>query len=470
MSPTDVLEFAKKNNAVMVDLKFSDLFSRWHHFSVPISELNQGAFEAGFGFDGSSIRAWKAINNSDMLIVPDPNTAVMDTVTSHPTLSMICSIKDPVTGELYDRDPRSVAIKAEKHLLSTGIGDTIYIGPEAEFFVFDSVRFDSREDASFYHIDSEEAAWNSGSQEGPQLGYKTGYKEGYFPVAPLDTLQDIRTEMVLELQKVGITIEAQHHEVGTAGQCEIDMRFESLVKMADHLNWYKYIIKNVAVKHGKTVTFMPKPIWNDNGNGMHVHQSIWKKGEPLFAGDDSCGLSELARYYIGGIIKHARSVCAFTNPTTNSYKRLVPGFEAPINLCYSGRNRSASIRIPVISPNPKAKRIETRFPDPACTGYLGFSALLMAGLDGIKNKIDPGAPVDGDLFEMSAEELAKIPSVPGSLDEAFEALKEDHEYLLNGNVFTKDLIDTWIEYKTKNEIDNLKKRPHPEEFKLYFDI
>ncbi len=470
MNPKAVLEFANKNKSVMLDVKFMDFLGIWQHFSVPMSEVNEGIFEDGFGFDGSSIRGWQPIHASDMLVIPDSGTAVMDPFTAHPTLSMICNIVDPITKEKYSRDPRNISQKAEAYLKSTGIADTAYFGPEAEFFLFDDVRFDSAEQHSFYHLDSNEGRWNTGREENPNLGYKPRYKEGYFPCAPTDSLQDIRTEMVLVMEQVGMTIECQHHEVATGGQCEIDMKFSPLTKMCDDLMWYKYIVKNVATRNNKSATFMPKPVWNDNGSGMHTHQSLWKGDKPLFAGSQYGGLSDLALNYIGGILKHASALCAFTNPTTNSYKRLVPGFEAPVNLAYSSRNRSACVRIPMYSPSPKAKRTELRFPDPSCNGYMAFSAMLMAGLDGIENKIDPGEPLDKDIYALGPEELAAVPKVPGSLDEALNALAEDHEFLLKGDVFTQDAIDVWIEYKRENEINEMALRPHPYEFSLYYDV
>ncbi len=470
MTPKEVLEFAKENGAKMVDLRFLDLPGVWQHFSVPIEELTEESFEAGFGFDGSSIRGWQEIHESDMIVVPDPNTAVMDPFFEVATLSLICNVFDPITREPYSRDPRYVAQKAEQYLKSTGIGDVAYFGPEAEFFIFDDIRYDSASNYSYYFVDSIEGIWNSGREECPNLGYKPRHKEGYFPVPPTDKHQDIRTEMVLTLQKVGIKVESQHHEVATAGQAEIDMRFAPLLKMGDQLMWFKYILKNVAYKHGKTVTFMPKPLFADNGSGMHIHLSIWKGDIPVFAGDRYAGLSEIALYAIGGILKHCRAICAFTNPTTNSYKRLTPGFEAPVNLCYSSRNRSAAIRIPMYSPSPKAKRIEFRTPDPSCNGYLAFSAILMAALDGIENRIDPGDPVDKDLYSLPPEEQANIPTTPASLEEALAALEEDQEFLMRGDVFTEDLIRKWIEYKRENEADQVRLRPHPYEFYLYFDI
>ena len=469
MTPKDVLIFAKENNAKMVDLKFVDFLGIWQHFAVPVSELEEDLFESGLGFDGSSIRGWKAIHNSDMLVIPDPVTAMMDPFPVVPTLSLICDVVDPITRESYDRDPRAIAKKAEAYLKSTGIGDTAFFGPEPEFFIFDDVRFSEGADHSYYSIDSEEGVWNSGSDEGPNLGHKPKHKGGYFPVAPVDSQDDLRTEMSLVLEQVGIHVECQHHEVATAGQAEIDMKFDTLLKMTDKLMWFKYIIKNVARRNGKSVTFMPKPVFGDNGTGMHTHQSIWKDGKPLFAGDGYGGMSEMAMHYIGGILKHARALNAFTNPSTNSYKRLVPGYEAPINLAYSSSNRSASIRIPMYSSSPKAKRIEVRFPDPSCNGYLAFAAMLMAGLDGIQNKIDPGEPLDKDIYGLSPEELKDVPAAAGSLTEALDALEADHDFLLGGDVFTRDVIETWIEYKRKNEVAEVALRPTPYEFHLYYD-
>jgi glutamine synthetase len=470
MTPKEVVKFAKEQGTRMVDLKFMDYPGMWQHFTVPIAQLEESSFEEGFGFDGSSIRGWQAIHASDMLVIPDASTAVMDPFTETQTLSLICNIVDPITKEKYTRDPRNIAQKGEAYLKSTGIADTAFFGPEAEFFIFDDIRYDCAQHYAYYYIDSVEGQWNSGKDEKPNLGYKARYKEGYFPVPPTDSMADIRTEMVLTMEKVGIAVEAQHHEVATAGQAEIDMRFNTLCKMADSLMWYKYILKNVARKHGKTVTLMPKPIFGDNGTGMHTHQSLWKGGQPLFAGNGYAGLSDTALWYIGGILKHADALCALVAPTTNSYKRLVPGYEAPVNLAYSSRNRSAAIRIPMYSPSPKAKRVEVRFPDCSCNGYLAFSAMLMAGLDGIQNKIDPGQPLDKDIYELGPEELKGVPSVPGSLEAALNALEADHEFLLKGDVFTQDAIETWIEYKRKREVDPVRLRPHPYEFLLYFDI
>jgi glutamine synthetase len=469
MSPKDVLKLVKEKNAKMVDFKFLDFVGIWQHFSVPVSELSEDLFEEGLGFDGSSIRGWQPIHASDMLVIPDPVTATMDPFSETPTMSLICNIVDPITKEAYSRDPRNIAQKAEAYLKSTGIGDVAYFGPEPEFFILDDVRYGEGPNHTFYSIDSVEGIWNTGREEMPNLGYKPKHKEGYFPVPPTDSQEDIRSEMCLVMEQVGIQVERQHHEVATAGQAEIDMRFDSLVRMGDKLMWFKYIVKNVAKRWKKTVTFMPKPIFGDNGSGMHVHQSIWKGGKPLFAGSEYGGMSQMAMYYIGGILKHARALNAFCNPGTNSYRRLVPGFEAPINLAYSSRNRSASIRIPMYSPSPKSKRIEVRFPDPSANGYLAFAAMLMAGLDGIQNKINPGGPLDKDIYGLSPEELSKVPSACGSLEEALDALKKDHEFLMKGDVFTQDVIDTWIEYKKKAEVDPIKLRPVPHEFYLYYD-
>jgi glutamine synthetase len=470
MTPSDVLKMAKEEGVKIVDIRFMDFPGVWQHFSVPISELDEGSFEDGFGFDGSSIRGWQPINASDMLVIPDASSAKMDPFFEAKTLVLIGNIVDPVTRESYTRDPRFIAQKAENYLKSSGIGDTVFIGPEAEFFIFDNIRFESSRNMSFYEIDSIEGNWNTGREEEPNLGYKPRHKEGYFPVPPMDKFQDLRSEMTLVLESLGIDIEAQHHEVATAGQAEIDMRFKPLLQMSDQLMWFKYVLKNVAYRHGHTVTFMPKPIFEDNGTGMHTHISIWKDGNPLFAGDKYAGVSQEALWAIGGILTHARAVCAFSNPTTNSYKRLVPGFEAPVNLAYSSRNRSAAVRIPMYSDNPKAKRLEFRTPDPSCNGYLAFSAILLAAMDGIENKIDPGDPLDKNIYDLPAEELAEIPSAPGSLDEAIKALEEDNAFLLKGDVFTKDAIDMWIEYKTENEVNPVKLRPHPHEFYLYYDI
>jgi len=462
------LALAQQAGAKMVDIKFVDPFGTWQHFSCPIEELTEEVFTEGFGFDGSSIRGWKSIEASDMLAMPDPATAFIDPFCAEPTLSLTCTIAETGTREPYSRDPRGIAQKAERYLLSTGIADQAFFGPEAEFFIFDNVQYDAKSNGAFYSVESEEAIWNTGREEMPNLGYKIRHKEGYFPVPPADTLQDLRTEMVLTMVKLGVPVEKQHHEVATAGQAEIDYRFDTLVRAADAMMVYKYVVRNVARKHGKTATFMPKPLFGDNGSGMHTHQSLWKKGKPLFAGNEYGGLSQLALYYIGGLLKHARALCAFCSPTTNSYKRLVPGYEAPVNLAYSARNRSAAIRIPTYSENPKARRIEYRPPDPSANPYLCFAAMLMAGLDGIQNKIDPGEPMDKNLYELPPEELARVPQICGSLEEAIRELEADHEFLLKGDVFTRDFLEMWISVKRK-EADALRLRPHPYEFMLYYD-
>ncbi|RJP27925.1 MAG: type I glutamate--ammonia ligase [Candidatus Omnitrophota bacterium] len=473
----DVMKMVKEKNIQMIDLKFNDLPGLWQHFTIPASELKEmdditrSIWVDGIGFDGSSIRGFQKIQESDMILIPDPNTAVVDPVCEVPTLSLICDIYDPLTRKPYSRDPRFIAKKAEKFVGDSGIADTIYFGPEAEFFLFNDVRFDQTENTGYYFIDSDEGDWNTGRTENPNLGYKIRFKEGYFPVPPHDSLQDLRSRMILKMKEAGINVEVHHHEVATAGQCEIDMKFDKLVKMADNLLLYKYIIKNMARKNNMIATFMPKPLFADNGSGMHCHQSLWKNGVNLFYDKNGYALlSQTAKYYIGGLLKHAKSLMAFCAPTTNSYKRLVPGYEAPVNLVYSARNRSAAVRIPMYSDSPKSKRIEFRPPDPSCNGYLAFSAMLMAGLDGIINKIDPGKPTDKDLFELSEEELKTIPTVPGSLYTALNALEQDNEYLLRGGVFTKDVLDVWLEYKRKKEIDGVRMRPHPYEFYLYFDI
>jgi glutamine synthetase len=470
MTPKEVVAFAKEKKARVVDLRFMDFLGIWQHFSVPLSELDESSFDDGFGIDGSSIRGWQPIHASDMIVIPDPTTAKIDPFFEIPTLVLICNVFDPTTREPYSRDPRYIAQKAEAFLKSTGLGDTAFIGPEAEFFIFDEVRFDSSSNAAFYELDSVEGIWNSGREECPNLGYKPRHKEAYYPVPPMDKFQDLRTQMMLTLEDLGIDVECQHHEVATAGQSEIDMRFKPLLQMGDQMAWFKYVLKNVAARDNRTVTFMPKPLFGDNGSGMHTHISIWKDGKPTFAGDKYAGVSQEALWAIGGILKHARAICAFSNPTTNSYKRLVPGFEAPVNLAYSSRNRSAAIRIPMYSASPKAKRLEFRTPDPSCNGYLSFSAILMAVIDGIQNKMDPGDPLDKNIYDLPPEELAEIPSAPGSLDEALEALKADHAFLMKGDVFTQDVIDRWIEYKIESEINPVRLRPHPYEFHLYYDV
>jgi len=469
MTPKEVLALAEKNQARMVDIRFTDLPGLWHHVSFPIHQLDESSFEDGFGIDGSSIRGWAAIHESDMLLVPDPATALLDPFRDVPTLMMIGDIVDPMTKQHYPRDPRHTARKAEAYLGFTGIADAAYFGAEAEFFIFDNIRFDQRENCGFYFIDAEEGRWNSAREE-RNLGYRPRYKEGYFPVPPTDHYQDLRTEMALAMERAGLEVECHHHEVATGGQAEIDFKFTSLVKASDRMMLFKYIVRNVAHQYGKTVTFMPKPIFQDNGNGMHIHQSLWLKGKPLFAGDLYAGLSQTALWYIGGLLKHAPALAAFVAPTTNSYKRLVPGFEAPVNLAYSRRNRSAAVRIPMYSPNPKTKRVEFRPPDPSCNPYLAFSALVMAGLDGIENKIDPGEPLDKDIYDLSPEELKDVPSLPASLEESLRALERDHEFLTKGDVFTEEVIELWISYKMKNEVQAIRMRPHPYEFALYYDI
>ncbi len=470
-SPADVLGLIKDNGIEIVDFRFCDLPGLMQHFSAPAHELTEDVFEEGLGFDGSSIRGFQEIQESDMILIPDPNTAVVDPFRQHPTLNVNCFVRDPVTGEPYSRDPRYVAQKAEDYLRSTGLADTAYFGPEAEFYIFNDVRFHQDQHSAFYAVDSVEGIWNSGKEENPNLGFKPRFKEGYFPVPPMDHFQDIRSEMILTMEQLGIEVEIQHHEVGTAGQAEIDMRFDTLLAMADKLMLYKYVTKNVARAHNLTVTFMPKPLFQDNGSGMHTHQSLWKGGEPLFFSETGYGgISDLARWYIGGLLTHAHSILAFAAPTTNSYKRLVPGYEAPVNLVYSQRNRSACVRIPLYSKSPKAKRLEFRCPDPSCNPYLAFSAMLMAGIDGIQNRIEPPDPVDKDLYDLPPEELAAVPQVPASLGEALDALEADHDYLTAGGVFTPDLIDTWLEYKRLKEIDEVRLRPHPWEFYLYYDI
>ena len=474
MTPKDVIKLAQENNAKIVDLRFIDLPGLWQHFSITVRDLNDELFEEGIGFDGSSIRGFQSIHESDMLLFPDPDTAVMDPFTAQPTLVLICNVKDPVTGRAYSRDPRHVAQKAEAYVRKTGLADTVYIGPELEFFFFDDLRFDQGYNSGYYFIDSEAGFWNAGKEgtpDRPNLAYRPRYKQGYFPVPPMDKFQDIRTDMVLALESVGVKVEVHHHEVATAGQTEVDMRFDTLTKMADSVLWYKYCAKNTARKHGKLACFMPKPIFQDNGSGMHTHQSLWKEGKNVFYEPGGyADLSQTCLHYIGGILKHAPALCALIAPTTNSYRRLVPGYEAPINLVYSQRNRSACVRIPVYSKSEKAKRIEFRTPDPSCNPYLSFAACVMAGLDGVANKIDPGKPIDKDLYELAPEEAREIEHLPGSLDDVLDALEQDHEFLLKGEVFTPDLIETWIDYKRKNEVDPIRLRPHPWEFAMYADI
>jgi glutamine synthetase len=468
--PADVLKLVKDHGVKIVDLRFMDLPGLWQHVSVPTHRLKESSFEEGFGFDGSSIRGFQEIHESDMLMIPDPDTAFLDAFTEVPTLALICNIVDPVTKERYARDPRGISQRAENYLQYTKIADLAYFGAEAEFFIFDDVRFDQKANAGYYYIDSVEGQWNSGREEGPNLGYKPRHKEGYYPVPPHDHFQDLRSEMVLNLEAAGLSIEAHHHEVATGGQSEINVRRDTLVRAADNVAIYKYIVKNTAIKRGHTVTFMPKPLFGDNGSGMHCHQSLWKNGKNLFAGDGYGGFSDLGMHYIGGLLKHSPALAAIIAPTTNSYKRLTPGFEAPVNLAYSRRNRSAAIRIPMLSSDPAAIRLEYRPPDPSCNPYIAFAAMLMAGLDGIENKIDPGKPLDKDIYGLSPQELKKVPSLPASLEEALRLLEGDHEFLLKGDVFTEDYVRLWIEYKREREVNPLRLRPHPYEFALYFDI
>ncbi len=468
MSPKEVLQFAKDNHAEQMDIRFTDIPGLQQHISYPIHMLESSTFEDGMGIDGSSIRGWNAINESDMLLIPDPSTALMDPFYEIPTLVMTANVIDPITRVKYERDPRFIAQKAEAYLRTTGTADTCFFGAEAEFFIFDNVRFDTNQHESYYHIDAQEGRWNSGKQ-GENNGYRPRYKEGYFPVPPTDHYQDLRSEMVKVMENCGLVIECHHHEVATAGQCEIDQKFNTLVKSADNMMLYKYIVRNVAHQYGKTATFMPKPLFQDNGSGMHCHQSLWKDGKPLFAGDGYAGLSQMALWYIGGLLKHARALSALIAPTTNSYKRLVPGYEAPVNLAYSRRNRSAACRIPMYSSSPKTKRVEFRPPDTAANPYLAFAAMLMAGLDGVLRKIDPGEPLDKDIYDLSPEEMKNVPSMPASLDEALTCLEEDSDFLLKGDVFTADFIDNYIAYKRKNEAEAVRLRPHPYEFHLYYD-
>ena len=474
MTPEEVVRFVADEGIEMIDLKFTDLPGTLQHVGAPPSEITEELFAEGTGFDGSSIRGFQTIDESDMLIVPDAATATLDPVYSRKTLSILCNIRDPLTGSDYNRDPRNISQKAEEYLTTTGVGDTSYWGPEAEFFIFDSAQFDQNAHSAFYSVDSDEGIWNSANKymlDGKTLskGFRPRHKEGYFPVPPTDSLSDIRTEMVLEMQKFGMKIEKQHHEVATAGQGEIDIVYDTLTKTADNIMIYKYLVRNVAARHGKIATFMPKPLFGDNGTGMHTHQSIWKDGTNVFFGDGYANMSDLMKYYTGGLLKHAPALLAFAAPTTNSYRRLVPGYEAPVNLAYSSRNRSACCRIPAYFNSPPTKRIEFRCPDPTANPYLAFSAMLLAGLDGIQNQIDPGDPMDVDLYDLSPEEAANVLQVPGSLEESLNALEEDYEFLLAGDVFTSDLIETWLDYKRANEVDEIRLRPHPYEFFLYFD-
>jgi glutamine synthetase len=470
MTPKQVLQLIKQKGIAFVDCRFMDFPGLWQHTTYPVSELHESTIEEGFGFDGSSIRGWQAINESDMILVPVADTARIDPFFTHPTLSIICDIKDPVTKKEYSRDPRSVARKASDYLRHSGIADTAYFGPEMEFFVFDNVWYDQSVNEASYRVDSAEGVWNRGKREPTNLGYQVRQKEGYFPVPPMDTLTNLRSEMVDVMQQMGIAVEAHHHEVATGGQCEIDLRYQDLLHMADTCMFYKYVVKNVAARHGKVATFMPKPLFGDNGSGMHTHFSLWKAGKPLMAGRKYAGLSDIGLWVTGGILKHARALLAFTNPTTNSYKRLVPGYEAPVNLVYSSRNRSAAIRIPMYSGNPRTKRIEFRCPDSSCNPYLAFAAITMAAIDGVKNRIDPGDPLDKDLYDLEPEEYENIGAAPVDLNEALDALEADHAFLMEGGVFTQDVIHYWIRYKRHNEVAALRSRPHPFEFCMYFDI
>jgi glutamine synthetase len=470
VTPREILAFIREKEVRAVDFRFMDFPGMWKHFTIPAEVLDESVFEDGMGFDASSLRGWQAINESDMLVVPVPETAFIDPFCRETTLTLLCNVQDPLTKEDYTRDPRNVARKAVNYMKQIGLAEVAYFGPEVEFFVFDDVRYEQNHHCGYYYVDSVEGAWNTGRPEAPNLGHKLRYKEGYFPCPPSDALHDLRSEMMLMMIQCGLTIEAHHHEVATAGQGEVDVRYDELVKTADNVLKYKYVVKNVARKHGKTATFMPKPLFQDCGSGMHVHVSLWKHGENLFAGSRYAGLSAMAEYAIGGLLKHGAALCAITNPTTNSYKRLVPGYEAPVNLAYSRRNRSAAIRIPVYSPSPAAKRIEYRIPDPSCNPYLAFAGILMAVIDGIKNKVHPGEPLDKDIYDLGAEELAKVPRTPRSLEEALSALEKDQEFLLQGEVFTPDVIETWIRYKRTAEVEEMRIRPHPYEFALYYDI
>ncbi len=470
-TPAEVLDDIAAQGVAFVDFRFSDLPGVMQHVTIPASQLTEAHFDTGHPFDGSSVRGFQQIQESDMILVADPDTGYLDPFLRHPTYVLHCFVADPMTGESYSRDPRHIARKAEQHLFSTGVADTAFFGPEPEFFVFDDVRFETRANSSFYAVDSVEGQWNTGRDEQPNLGYKPRTKQGYFPVPPMDQLHDLRSEMTLKLEEVGVPVELHHHEVASGGQGEIGIRYDTLLSMADKLMTFKYVCKQTAWAAGKSLTFMPKPVFEDNGSGMHVHQSLWKGGEPLFYDETGyAGLSDLARWYIGGILHHAPALLAFTNPTTNSFKRLVPGYEAPVNLVYSQRNRSASCRIPLANLSPKAKRVEFRCPDSTCNPYLAFSAMLLAGLDGIEKRIEPPEPVDKDLYDLPPEELAGVPQVPGSLEEALDALEADSDFLRAGDVFTDDLLATWVAYKRTHEVDALRLRPHPYEFTLYYDI
>ncbi len=471
LTTKDVVKLVKDRDIKMIDFKFVDMPGVWQHYSIPAYRLDESLFEDGIGFDGSSIRGFAQIQESDMLVFPDPDTAFVDPMLEVPTLSLTCNVRDPLTLEPFTRDPRYIAQKAEKYLLSAGLGELSYWGPEAEFYIFNDIRFDQGPNFGYYYVDSREGIWNSGKDEKPNLGYRPRHKEGYFPVPPMDTFQDLRSTIMLTMEQVGIRAEVHHHEVATAGQAEIDMKYDTLVRMADKVMLFKYLVKNICRRAGLSASFMPKPIFQDNGSGMHVHQSIWKGGTNLFYDERGyAGLSPMARYYIGGLLKHAPALLAFAAPSTNSYRRLVPGFEAPVNLVYSQSNRSAAVRIPMYSKTPASKRIEFRCPDPSCNPYLTFAALLMAGIDGIQNKIDPGEPIDKNLYDLPPEEKAQVRSTPASLEQVLKELEADHEFLLRGDVFTRDVIDTWIHYKTEHELDPVRLRPHPYEFFLYYDI
>jgi len=469
MTPREVLALCREKEVRAVDLRFCDLLGTWQHFTIPVARLEEGVFEDGLGFDGSSIRGWQGIHESDMLVLPQAATAHVDPLVALPTLALICTVQDPVTGEPYGRDPRNIAAKAANYLRQTGIADEAYFGPEAEFFVFDAVRFDSATNEAFYHVESSEGTWTRGRAGADALAYKLRPKEGYFPCPPADSLMDLRSEMMQAMDGCGLEVEAHHHEVASGGQCEIDLKYQPLVKMADWMQIYKYCVRNVARRHGKTATFMPKPLFGDNGSGMHVHFSLWKEDDPLFAGSSYAGLSDVGLHAVGGILRHAPALLALCSPTTNSYKRLVPGYEAPVNLVYSQRNRSAACRIPMYSQSPKSKRIEFRCPDPTCNPYLAFAAITLAAIDGIQLKLSPGQPVDKDVYHLPPEELAEIRKTPASLGEALSALESDCEFLLKGDVFTADVIETWIRYKRVNEVDAIRQRPHPYEFCLYYD-
>jgi glutamine synthetase len=470
VTPKEVLALIRQREVTSVDLRFMDFPGVWQHFSIPADTLTEETFEEGIGFDGSSVVGWRAINEADLLVVPQSDTALIDPFTERPTLTMICNIQDPITQQDYTRDPRNIARKAVSHMRSTGLADLCRIGPELEFFVFDDVRYDQRGHEAFYHVNSVEGTWNRGRNERPNLGYKPGSGLGYFPCPPTDSLADLRNEMAQRMHECGIATSAHYHEVATGGQCEIDLVAQTLVESADQVMLARYIIRNVARRHGRTATFMPKPLFGDNGSGLHTHFTLWNGDTPLLAGNGYAGLSDLGMYAIGGLLKHAPALCAFANPTTNSYKRLISGFEAPTKVSYSRRNRSAIIRVPVHSPNPRSRRIEFRCPDSAANPYLLFSAMLMAALDGIQNKTRPGDPLDKDIYDLQPEELADVPTTPRSLDASLDALRADHEFLLRGDVFTPDVLDTWIWYKQTHEVEALRVRPHPYEFTLYYDV